>query len=433
MHPSPPATPVPGGDVADPTAKPRVVVPALDGFRGLAALTVVLYHVVYGAGLPQLGNGSLRDVFMSGYMGVDFFFVISGFVLFLPTVLAHGRFGSVRAYGIRRAARIIPAYYVVLVAVVVLQPLLSKSDTPLPWDGGAGAFSFLLHLSFLQHSLGLLRGYPEGFLVMGVVWTLTLEAMFYVVLPLVASWYFRHPIVGFFIALAASMVWRLTVVHASFTVGWLPATASPNLLRLILVTQFPTFLAQFAAGMTAAWLFVRWRTAQQRWVPWAAVGAQVVAAVTIVWRMRSAGLRDMTATNGTYSHWTATLPIALAFGVLMLATVLAPRWAQSPVANRASRGLGDISYGVYLWHLLIIGFVVTTVGFDPNRTTGAFLTLFAVTLGGSLVLATLSLVFVERPCIRWARRCSRRIERSSRPRGDTVGEPVEVVTPANAW
>jgi len=433
LDPSPPAAPV-EGEVATSVAKPRVVVPAIDGFRGLAALTVVLYHVVYGAGLAPLANGFLRNVFMSGYMGVDFFFVISGFVLFLPTVLADGRFGNVRAFGVRRAARIIPAYYVVLVGAVVLQPLLTDKGTALPWDSGTGAFSFLLHLSFLQHSVGLLRLYPEGFLVLGVVWTLTLEVMFYLTLPLVASWYFRHPFVGFFIALVASLAWRLSVVHASFSLGWLPATASPNLLRLILVTQFPTFLAQFAAGMTAAWLFVRWRRADQPWVPRVAVGVQVVAAVAIVWGMRTAGIHDMTATSGTYAHWTATLPIALAFAVLMLATVLAPRWAQWPVANRAARGLGDISYGVYLWHLLVIGFVVTTLGFSPNQTTGAFLTLLAATLTGSLVLATLSLVFVERPCIRWARRRSRRIERPGQPvRGGGEPEPVEAVSPANAW
>ncbi len=413
--------------------QPRVVVPALDGFRGLAALTVVLYHVVYGSGLPSLGNGGLRNVFVSGYMGVDFFFVISGFVLFLPTVLNAGRFGQVRAYGIRRAARIIPAYYVVLVAAVVLQPLVSAKSTVLPWESGAGAFSFLLHLSFLQHTVGLLRLYPEGFLVLGVVWTLTLEVMFYITLPFVASWYFRHPFIGFAIAFGVSMAWKLTVVHTSFSVGWLPATESPTLLRLILVTQFPTFLAQFAAGMTAAWLFVQWRTAKQAWVPWVAVSVQVVAAVAVVWGLRTAGIHDLTATVGTYDHWTGTLPVALAFAVLMLATVLAPRWAQSPVANPASRGLGDISYGVYLWHLLIIGFAITTLGFDQNATTAAFLSMLALTLVGSIGLGTLSLLFVERPCIRWARRCSRRIDKRRQRRPPDGPETVDAVTPANAW
>jgi len=427
---TPPQPPVPSGAAA---AGGRVVVPAIDGFRGLAALAVLLYHVTYGAGLAA-GPGWLSSVFMSGYVGVDFFFVISGFVLFLPTVLAGGRFGNLGAYAVRRAARILPAYYVVLVAAVALQPLLSFSDTALPWNGRTGAFSFLLHLSFLQHSLGLLRGYPEGFLVVGVVWTLTLEATFYLILPLVASWYFRHPFLGFLIAVIASTAWKMSVVHASFTVGWLPATASPAELRLMLVTQFPTFLAHFAAGMSAAWLFVRWRHSDREWVPRLAVVVQVVAAVVIVWAMRTAGVADRAATAGPYAHWTATLPIALAFAVLVLATLLAPPWAQAPAANPAARRLGDVSYGVYLWHTLIIAFVVVTLGFTASGTTGAFLALLAVTVVGSLALATLSLVLIERPCIRWARRRSRRIDASGHPPPpDDERDPADAVTPANAW
>jgi peptidoglycan/LPS O-acetylase OafA/YrhL len=186
--------------------------------------------------------------------------------------------------------------------------------------------------------------------------------------------------------------------------------------------------------MTAAWLFVRLRSSDRRWLPWVCVAAQVAAAAFVVWSMRTAGIHDLTATAGTYDHWTATLPLALAFAVLVLATVLAPRWAQSPVANPASRALGDVSYGVYLWHTIVIGFALVTLGLSSNGTTGAFLALLAVTLAASLGLATLSLLFVERPCIRWARRCSRRIERHDgrRPRADEP-EAVEAVTPANAW
>ncbi len=420
-----------GDAVHSTSGTPRVLVPALDGFRGLAALTVVLYHTIYGAGLPSLGG--LDNVLRAGYMGVDFFFVISGFGLFLPTVLAGGRFGNVRAYGIRRAARIIPAYYVALLAVLLLHPLLSTSDTPMPWEGRVGFASFVLHLGFLQHTLGLLRTYPEGFLVLGVVWTLTLEATFYVVLPFVASWYHRHPFVGFAVAFAASMAWKLTVVDASFTVDWLPATTSTELLRLILITQFPTFLAHFAAGMTAAWLFVRWRQTDQPWLPRVSVAVQIASVAVLLWGMRAAGLRDLRDTGGVYDHWTATLPMALAFAALMLATVLAPPWARSPFTNRAARGLGDISYGVYLWHTMVIAFAVMTLDFSFDGTTSAFVSLLAFVLAGAITLGTLSLLLVERPCIRWARRASRRIEKNERRNRGEGTEAVDAVTPANAW
>ncbi len=57
----------------------------------------------------------------------------------------------------------------------------------------------------------------------------------------------------------------------------------------------------------------------------------------------------------------------------------------------------------------------------------------ALVVAGSLVLATLSLVLIERPCIRWARRTSRRIEKAGSPNGGDDPATVEAVTPANAW
>ncbi len=75
-------------------ARSRLSLPALDGFRALAAVTVVLYHCFLGAGSPRLDEGSLRAVLAAGYMGVDFFFAISGFLLFLPAVLNGGDLGK---------------------------------------------------------------------------------------------------------------------------------------------------------------------------------------------------------------------------------------------------------------------------------------------------------------------------------------------------
>jgi peptidoglycan/LPS O-acetylase OafA/YrhL len=408
----------------------RLVVPALDGFRGLAALTVVLYHVTYGSGRPPLGG--LRSVFVSGYMGVDFFFVLSGFVLFLPTVLGGGRFGNVRAYGWRRAARIVPAYYVALVAAVLLQPLLTAERTAMPWSSREGVVSFLLHLSFLQHSVGLARNYAEGFLVIAVIWTLTVEATFYVVLPLVAGWYARHPFTGFGIALALSLAWKAAAVRASFSVWFLPGTRSTSLLRLILVTQLPTYLAHFAAGMTGAFLYARWRSADRPGAARLAVMAQLVGATVVVWAMHAGGRRDLAGTAGTYDHWTQTLPVALGFAVLVLATALAPGWAQRAVTMAPARRVGDVSYGLYLWHSLVIGFALVTLGMAQDGTTGAFLRLLGLALGASLAIAAASLRWVERPAIDWARRRSRRLQGGPSPAvaAAGVGRPPPVSRPS---
>lgn len=393
----------------------RVRVSAIDGFRGYAAIAVLLFHVSYAAGRPPLDEGIIRSVLISGYMGVDFFFVISGFVLFLPAVTNEGRLGDLRSYALRRAARILPAYYLVLVGVVVLHSTIVNIPTALPHTSLRGVLSFVLHLTFLEHTVGLVLGMPEGFAIHGAVWTLTLEALFYVLLPLVTGWYYRHPLLGLAAALAVSVLWKYAAINQPFSISWL-AGGERDSLRLVLVTQLPTYAAHFAAGMTGAWLFVRLRSVGARSVPAGAVLAQVLALLVIILSMRSAGIRDLRRVGGLYTdasgrwfyeHWTDTTHVALAFAVLLVATALAPRWGRWPFTNRVARALGDASYGVYLWHLVVIGFALQTLRFAPDRTGQAFLRMLAVTLVASLLAGWLSFVFVERPFIRWAQRRSR--------------------------
>jgi peptidoglycan/LPS O-acetylase OafA/YrhL len=413
------------------TSGERLEIPAMDGFRAIAALAVVLYHVSYGAGRPPLDDGVIRNVLLSGYMGVDFFFVISGFLLFLPTVVSGGRFGNVRSYAVRRAARILPAYYVVLIAVVALHSLFIDSPVDLPYNSPSGALSFLFHLTFLQHTVGVLLGFPGGFMVHGAVWTLALEAGFYVVLPFVAERYFRRPFAGLVVALAVSLAWRAGAVNFPSAISWLPGGEDLGTLRIILLTQFPAYAVQFAAGMTAAWIFVKLRRAHVGRLAWITLPVQVAAVATIVLAMNAAGKGDLTGSAGTYDHFTGTTIVALAFAVLVLATVLAPRWAQLPVTNPVARRLGDISYGIYLWHLLFIGFALYTLHFAPDATLWAFVRLLAFVVAGSVVTGTLSFLLIERPAIRWARRKSKELESASRQDGAT-GADVVVPDPAVA-
>ena len=85
---------------------------AVDGLRGLAAIGIICLHTWYGSGSPWPTESSAGMFAMTmvaaGFVCVDFFFVISGFVLFLPTCLNQGEFGPLRPYAIRRVARIVP-------------------------------------------------------------------------------------------------------------------------------------------------------------------------------------------------------------------------------------------------------------------------------------------------------------------------------------
>jgi peptidoglycan/LPS O-acetylase OafA/YrhL len=89
------------------------VVPVFDGYRAIGIFGVTLFHVLTISGTFGLLGAWFLPVLVRGALpsSVVILFVVSGFVVYLPTVATGGRFGSVGAYAIRRAARILPAYW----------------------------------------------------------------------------------------------------------------------------------------------------------------------------------------------------------------------------------------------------------------------------------------------------------------------------------
>ena len=108
-----------------------------EGLRGYAALLMVVYHAWVLTGGPLLGGG--RAVLSGGFLAVDLFFVLSAFVLLLPAA----RTGDVRLladYALRRAARILPAYYAALaVALILFHAARRPRRRPPPADAGRRA------------------------------------------------------------------------------------------------------------------------------------------------------------------------------------------------------------------------------------------------------------------------------------------------------
>lgn len=369
--------------------------PAVDGFRGAAALLVLLYHCWVFSD-PPLDEGVLRALVAAGALGVDLFFVISGFVLFLPVVRRHGAFGSVSAYLVRRVARIVPAYYVSLALQGLAVPALTPF--PSPFASVPGWLLVLAHLLFLQHELpaSLARavgfhGGVVGFGLNGVVWSLSIEALFYLTLPLVARPFFRRPLAALATTVVATLVWRA----AARSLG-------PGGERLL--DQYPSFLAHFAFGMCAALAYVRAWRGDGRGSP-TALALQVAAFAVVLFALTSHGAVVAVVRFGAMpaaGSLPGLLP-ALAFAVLLGATVLAPPAAQAPLTNRVARWLGDVSYGVFLWHLPLVLAAVRWAPLGPPRSDRTFLALCALVVPSSLLLGWLSRRFVEEPAIRWAR------------------------------
>lgn len=187
----------------------------LDGLRFLLALVVFFSHSLFGAALQQISNNDFLkrfiEVFSTGYYGVSFFFVLSGFLityLMLEEQKTTGHF-NIRNFYIRRILRIWPVYYAALVFSFGIYPLvkvhLGYTDQ--------NPFSFLYQALFLAnfdsmriHELGLVDVAPT---IVGINWSVSVEEQFYLVWPLlflifrgkkfiaaavitfVASWLFR--------------------------------------------------------------------------------------------------------------------------------------------------------------------------------------------------------------------------------------------------
>lgn len=283
-------------------------------------LSIVFGHI-FAASSWVPAREDLVGLRMSMYFSVDFLFVVSGFVLFLPAV-ARRSFGSVRSYAMRLAGKIVPSYYVsILITLVVLAMI------PAWYPARDDAAAVVAHLLFLQvpfswESVGLGSNL--------LWWSLSTIAAFYVLLPLVAGRYLRHPVVGLLLAISISVAWQLQFgLHdARWAAG------------------LPRFLDDFAIGMTAAVVCVaaRRRLSPQR-LRRACTWLLVPAGAVLLYLLDLVG--DAVARGDARRYEESpllSLTVAATFAVLLVATAFLPRALQWPFSNRISRWLGDISF-----------------------------------------------------------------------------------------
>ncbi len=381
-------------DPPRPTSGGRI--PVLDGWRGLAILVVVFHNagaISYSlSGERGLATALLDTALAPGWVGVQLFFVLSGFLITGILLDTAGRPGYFRSFYLRRTFRIFPVYYVLLVFAFLVVPLAAPGAG---WIEGPRADQ-LWYWLYLSNWRPLLE-HPPG--AMSHLWSLAVEEQFYLVWPLVVLLAGRRfPWVAVFV-LVASPASRVAMLAA----GW-------ELDSLYYFTN-----ARADALAVGALLAVAARS-ERRWAPSLRAAPAVLAATSV-------GLIAIVLTTRGFVQQDALVLvvgqtlIAVWFAVLMQLS-LEPRsgW-QRRMARELERpwlrAFGKYSYAIYVFHVPLsqplVPSVVERIGVVSTPAhVGLTFAYIALILAASTALAAVSWRVLEAPLNRVKDRVSPR-------------------------
>ena len=363
---------------------------SLDGLRGLAALTVFLFHGwLYTMPTPDASDRSSLGDYAAHEMrlGLVAFFVLSGFLLSRPwfaAALERRRPPALGRYVRARVARIAPAYYAALVGSILL--LWGLAGTPglrLPPAGELPLF-FVFAQNLSPASVMKLN--PP-------TWSLAVEVSFYVLLPVVGWLALRLPARRRVQALIPLALLALGLLY-----NWSIAGRG---LSMTFSKTLAAMLPYFAAGMLGAlWLHDRTLGPGARRGLIAGGLALVLADAVVKAAVQASGIDP-----GLTFVILRDLPSAAGFALVVGAVAATP--SGRILGGRVLAGLGAISYAFYLWHVPILLFMRGHGLLPLDPVLGPL-----AASGPVLLVSTLSWVAVERPALAWARR------RNARPRDE---------------
>lgn len=379
--------------------------PLLDGYRAMAALMVLTTHVAFNTG--EIASGVIGPLLGRMDFGVTLFFLLSGFLLYRPwarAAMTDTAGPALGTYAVRRAARILPAYWLMVVFTLLLLPEIQ----PVRWE------AWPVHL-------GLLHIYLPGFTLEGLTqtWSLATEVSFYLLLPLVA-WLTGRRHRG---NPSASSRWQLSVLLVGVVIAWaftIVRVTDISGLSDIAGYWLPGFLDWFALGMAAAVIQVRLRMAQPpmwmlqvrlvasdtTWCLLIAVALYIIAATPLAGPLTFAAAEpsSLVVKHLLFGAIAVFLLLPAFLGVGDVDPTEQPadsRWARF-MAHPVVVYLGTISYGIFLWHLVLLRMIQGALGIPIF--SGGFWLLWPLVVLSSIAVASVSWFAVERPLQRWSHR-----------------------------
>lgn len=353
----------------------RNMITALDGVRAWAIIFVIIFHMSYTTGnnlWDWRTNPLASSLAVAGYSGVSLFFVLSGFLLFLPyakALLFAGRWPLARSFYVRRALRIWPGYYLSLFALVLLSARQYLQPANLSKLG--------LFVVFYMDSIR-----PTFRQLNGPYWTLAVEWQFYMIMPLLMlgillvvrhirlEWRLR----AVTLCLCGLMAWGLGVrffglyfsAHPTATV-----LVPRSILNIVLFFSFGIigkYTEEFAVGMLGALIYVYAQSLPPThpfvqklhqvslWLWGTGILLLVFCAM---WNFQSNPQTPAWPFLNPlvpYFTWLSDMSLAIAYGMCIMAILFGPYAFQRLFVWKPLRWIGLISYSLYIWHLPLLTF-----------------------------------------------------------------------------
>ena len=344
--------------------------PALTGMRAAAALLVVGTHAAFATG--TLSHGYLGAVYARLEIGVALFFVLSGFLLFRPWVVAAATGGTspgLARYARHRLRRVMPGYLATVLATFELYVVFTPGPNPgQTWHG-------------LLRYLTLTQIYTDDYLTtylhtgLSQMWSLAVEVSFYAALPAIAYVLLnrRRP------EWQAARVLTALAALAAVTPAWLVIAAATDALPNSAGMWLPAHVACFAGGMALAVL----RVVGRRWRADVALLLAGVLFLIVATPLGGAVVGPVPvwapATKAVLYAAIATLTV----GALALGT--SDRYARM-LGSTPMVWLGEISYEIFLLHAAVMAVTMNLLLRWP-LFTGSLAVLYATTLALTIPLA----------------------------------------------
>jgi peptidoglycan/LPS O-acetylase OafA/YrhL len=337
------------------SGSPKAHVGVIDGLRGVAILAVLWFHFHQLTGLPahfDIGNTRIDFSFLegSGYLGVELFFFISGFVLFYPYakfVFEGAVKPSVREFVYRRFIKIIPSYYLSLILVVAFAPILF-------FPSHINLHSIITHFIFTHN---FYTSDVTG--INSVYWSLAIEVQFYLVFPLLCLAFVRWPFITALGMAGIAYAYR----------SWSTACCLTD--HAFARYQVPTYLDFFAVGMLCSYLYVKARAQKPAWSQrpeWATICVFITATLMVLL------MRNVLAPLGpTWGIGAGNRPEELSYLAFLifaftLSSLLAAEWWRKFLSNQIFVFFATISYNLYLYHLILASSLLGRLHFPPAST-----------------------------------------------------------------